>query len=81
MEISEELKTDLLRYVEEYGWEPRITSKIINLRHGTSYTAGDIVTIYAKYRSKEIDPVQHLLNLEERFFPSANPRKTLFGGD
>ena len=77
MEISEEMKFDLLRYIEEYGWEPRITSKIINLRHGTSYTAEDIVKIYAEYRSKEIDPVQHLLNLEERFFPNANPRKTL----
>ena len=77
MEISEEMKTDLLRFVEEYGWEPRITTKIINLRYGTSYVAEDIVKLYAKYRSKEIDPVQHLLNLEERFFPSANPRKTL----
>ena len=77
MEISEEMKTDLLRFVEEYGWEPRITTKIINLRYGTSYVAEDIVKLYAKYGSKEIDPVQHLLNLEERFFPSANPRKTL----
>ena len=77
MEISEEMKTDLLRFIEEYGWEPRITTKIINLRYGTSYVAEDIVKLYAKYRSKEIDPVQHLLNLEERFFPSANPRKTL----
>ena len=77
MEISEEMKTDLLRFVEEYGWEPRITTKIINLRYGTSYVAEDIVMLYAKYGSKEIDPVQHLLNLEERFFPSANPRKTL----
>ena len=77
MEISEEMKYDLLRFVEEYGWEPRITTKIINLRYGTSYVAEDIVKLYAKYRSKEIDPVQHLLNLEERFFPSANPRKTL----
>lgn len=77
MEISEEMKSDLLRFVEEYGWEPRITTKIINLRYGTSYVAEDIVKLYAKYRSKEIDPVQHLLNLEERFFPSANPRKTL----
>lgn len=76
MEISEEMKTDLLRFVEEYSWEPRITSKIINLRYGTSYHAEDIVKLYAKYRSKEVDPVQHLLNLEERFFPSANPRKT-----
>ena len=77
MEISEEMKSDLLRFVDEYGWEPRITTKIINLRYGTSYVAEDIVKLYAKYRSKEIDPVQHLLNLEERFFPGANPRKTL----
>lgn len=77
MEISEEMKTDLLRFVEEYGWEPRITTKIINLRYGTSYIAEDVVKLYAEYRSKEVDPVQHLLNLEERFFPSANPRKTL----
>ena len=77
MDISEELKADLMRYVEEYNWEPRITSKIINLRHGTSFTAKDVVNLHAKHRSKEIDPVQHLLNLEDRFFPSANPRKTL----
>ena len=77
MEISEEMKTDLLRFIEEYGWEPRITTKIINLRYGTNYVAEDIVKLCAKYGSKEIDPVQHLLNLEERFFPSANPRKTL----
>ena len=77
MEISEEMKSDLLRFMDEYGWEPRITTKIINLRHGTSLTASDIAAMYAKYRSKDIDPVQHLLNLEERFFPSANPRKTL----
>ena len=32
MEISEEMKMDLLRFVEEYGWEPRITTKIINRR-------------------------------------------------
>ena len=77
MEISEEMKTDLRRFVEEYGWEPRITTKIINLRYGTSYVAEDVIKLYAKYRSKEVDPVQHLLNLEERSFPSANPRKTL----
>ena len=77
MEISDEMKNDLLRFVEEYGWEPRITTKIINLRYGTSYTADDIVKLYAKHRSKDVDPVQHLLNLGERFFPSANPRKTL----
>ena len=77
MEISEEMKTDLLRFIGEYGWELRITTKIINLRYGTSYVAEDIMKLYAKYRSKEVDPVQHLLNLEERFFPSANPRKTL----
>ena len=77
MEISEEMKMDLLRFIEEYGWEPRITTKIINRRYETNYTAEDIVKLYAKYRSKEVDPVQHLLNLEERFFPSANPRKTL----
>lgn len=77
MEISEEMKNDLIRFIEEYGWEPRITSKILTLRYGISVKASDAVSLYAKYRSKEVDPVQHLLNLEERFFPSANPRKTL----
>ena len=77
MEISKAMQTDLIRYVEEYGWEPRITSKIMNLRHGTHLTASDITALYAKYGTREVDPIQHLLNLEERFFPSANPRKTL----
>lgn len=77
MEISDEMRDDLLRFVEEYGWEPRITTKILNLRYGTSLTAQDTTTLYAQYRSKEIDPVQHLLNLEERFMPSLHPRKTL----
>ena len=77
MEISDEMKADLIRFIEEYGWEPRITSKILPLRYGIPVSASDAVALYAKYRSIEIDPVQHLLNLEERFFPSANPRKTL----
>ena len=77
MEISEEMKADLLRFMNEYGWEPRITSKVLNRRYQTKLTAEDVSALYAKNCTKEVDPVQHLLNLEERFLPSAYKRKTL----
>ena len=42
MEHTDQIREDLLRYMQEYGWEPRITTKLLNLRHGTKYTAEEL---------------------------------------
>ena len=63
------LREDLLRYMDEYGWEPRITTKLLNLRHGLELTAEDIKTLYGRLRSHTEDPDAHLLNLEQRRWP------------
>lgn len=68
-ELTETFREDLLRFMTEYRWEPRITTKLLNLRHGTSYTAADIIRFYGQLRPKEPDPVEHLLNLENRRSP------------
>lgn len=69
MECTEQIREDLLRYMQEYGWEPRITTKLLNLRHGTNYTAEDVKALYCKYSQQEVDPVVHFLNEERRRSP------------
>ena len=68
-ELNEEFKKDLLRFMSEYKWEPRITTKILKFRYGNSYAADEIKTMYGKRHPQEPDPIDHLLNLEGRRSP------------
>lgn len=72
--VEDELafRNDLLRYVEEYHWEPRITTKLLNLRYGTSYTAEEIKAFYSRYRSPRTDPVETVLHIGDRHSPALN---------
>lgn len=67
--VTDAFREDLLRFVEEYHWEPRATARILNRRHGTAFTAEEIKALYGQLRSHEPDPVDHLLNLENRRSP------------
>ncbi len=58
MEWSEEMKAELLRFMDEYGWEPRITTKLLNRRFGLSLSADEVQTYYwncLKIRAKDRD--------------------------
>lgn len=56
MDRSEQIRADLIRYTEEYHWNPRTVSKLLNLRHGTDYSAKDINALYGKLRVQK--PIQ-----------------------
>lgn len=74
MECSDQIREDLLRYMQEYGWEPRITTKLLNLRHGTEFTAEEVKAMFCRFSTKEVDPVTHLLNEEQRRSPILSKR-------
>ena len=67
---EEQIREDLLRYMDDYGWEPRITTKLLNLRHGTDYTAEEIKTLHSCLHHKTVDPATHLQNLDDRRSPA-----------
>lgn len=45
---SEALRSDLVRYVREYGWNWGIVRELINKRHGTDYAAEQLKALYGK---------------------------------
>ena len=73
MENEQAFREDLLRFAEDYHWEPRIATKLLNLRYGTSFSAEEIKAIYNECRSQNsVDPVESALNKEKRRSPALN---------
>lgn len=69
MEYTDQIHAELLRYMGEYHWKPRIVKQLLNLRHGTNYTAKDVAALYSQLCPHEPDPVAHLLHQEQRRSP------------
>lgn len=72
MENENAFRKDLLRFAEEYHWEPRITTKLLNLRYGTAFSAEEVKAIYSDCRNQSINPVESILNKENRHSPALN---------